>query len=235
MRVLDRAKFLSLVAVLWLAHFVAASRADVIASFDLNGITGGQYDSGTQYQTGLSIKYNASLTGWSFSGFNAIHAVQTSPDNWALMVYSGGDPNVYTLNTAFSCNTLGIRYWVSFDIAPTVYVTSGQATRDSDQLRISVLNSLDQAVAFTDVTPGAWNGIEEFHQAYFSYLGDGTGDVRLQITTTNPGSGFFAGAVDNIAFESSQPVPEPKTCTLIGLGGFALVLALRRRRNAVRS
>ncbi len=205
------------------------SRAEVITAFDLNGITGGEYDGGTQYQTGYPIKYNASLTGWSYSGFHAIHALQVTSDNWALMVYSGGEPNVYTLDSAFSCNTLGTQYWVSFDIAPTVYVDSGQATRASDQLRISVLNPGDQAVASTDVAPGAWDGSQEFHQAYFSYFGDGTGDVRLQITTADPGNGYFAGAVDNIAFESSQPIPEPSTYALIGMGALGIASAYRRR------
>jgi len=204
------------------------ARSAVIAGFDLNGIYSGLYDSGTQYQTGNFIKYQASLVGWTHSGFNAIHALQVSADNWALMVYSGGDPNTYTMDTGFSANSPGVSYWVSYDVAPTVYVTSGQATRIEDSLRISVLNPSGNTVASNNVSTGAWDGSQAFHQEFFSYIGDGSGDVRLQITSGNPGSGYFAGAVDNIAFESTQPVPEPTGTLLFGAGMVGI--ALRRRR-----
>lgn len=209
------------------------AHAAIIAKFDLNGIHDGFYDSGTQYQTGNFIKYQAALTGWTYSGFNAIHALQIGADNWALMVYSGGDPNTYTLDSGFAANTFGITYWVSYDIAPTVYVNSGQATRDVDRLRISVLNAVGGTVASNDISTGAWAGSQAFHQEYFSYVGDGIGDARLQITSGNPGSGYFAGAVDNIAFESTQPVPEPASALLLVAGTTGMVLR-RRRAVAVR-
>lgn len=225
----------SVLAVCLASLFIGAAQAETIAFFDLNGITGGQVDSGTQYQTGYSITYNADLTGWSKSGLNTVHALQITPSNWALMVYSGYDvpsANVYTLNSTFAANALGVRYWVSYDIAPTVYVNSGQATQAGDALRISVLNGSNAVVAYNDVAPGAWMGSQAFHKAYFSYLGDGTGDVKLQITTANPGNGYFAGAVDNISFESTQPaVPEPSTYALLGLG-LAGLAALKLRRSA---
>lgn len=210
------------------AFLTDSARSATIASFNLNGIHDGFYDSGTQYQTGNFIKYQAALTGWTYSGFNAIHALQIGPNNWALMVYSGGAPNTYTLDSGFSANTVGVTYWVSYDIAPTVYVNSGQATREVDLLRISVLNALGGTVASNDVSTGAWAGSQAFHQEYFSYVGDGVGDAKLRITSGNPGSGYFAGAVDNIAFESTQPIPEPTSVLLLGVGTAGI--ALRRRR-----
>ena len=213
------------------AFWAGSAQAAIMAKFDLNGIYDGFYDSGTQYQTGNFIKYQASLTGWTHSGFNAIHALQIGANNWALMVYSSSNPNTYTLQSGFSANTLGVTYWVSYDIAPTVYVNSGQATREQDILRISVLNSAGAAVATNDAKTGAWAGSQDFHQEYFSYVGDGIGDARLQITSGNPGSGFFAGAVDNIAFESTQPVPEPTSAVLLVVGTAGAVLRRRRTVN----
>ena len=212
------------------------TKAASLLSFDLNGITGGQNESGTQFQTGYSIRYNASLTGWTHSGFHAIHALQISQDNWAMMIYSGfnttGSSNLLTQTTGFAANELGTQYYVSYNIGPTVYVVSNQKTRADDKLRISVINSMNQAVGFTDVAPGAWDesspNPQAFKQAYFSYTGNGTGLVRLQFGATNPGSDVFVGAVDNISFEATEPVLEPLTLLLFAIGGMGMLWVRRR-------
>lgn len=120
---------------------------------------------------------------------------------------------------------------MSYQISPAVYQTSGQATTLNDSLLVSVLNPNGDVVASTSAAPGAWAGTENFQQQYFSYIGDGSGDVRLQITSGDPDAGTFAGAIDNIAFWSSvpTPVPEPSTFGLAGIGALGLAWKLRRR------
>jgi hypothetical protein len=165
-----------------------------------------------------------------------VHAIQLSgttpggPGNYAIMIF--GD-NLITQQTAFAANDSGKTYYASYDIGPTVYADSGQATQAGDQLRINLLRNDDSILASSVVAPGAWQGVQTFSQAYFSYVGDGSGPLRLQMRSEQPGNGRFSGAVDNMAFWDTVPpaVPEPSTyaMALAGLacGGWQM---MRRRR-----
>jgi hypothetical protein len=217
-----------LLAVCGLGLFALQSGASEIWSSNF-AVSGG-LDGGSQLQTGNQLVYAADVQGWSSSGFHAAHAVEVTPSNWALMVYSGNDPseaNTYTLNTGFGANSADTSYWVEYQIAPTVSQTPSQASSSANVMLISVLNPLNQVVASTLVSPGTWDGTQTFHQGYFSYIGNGTGDVRLQITSGDAGTSEFDGAIYQIGFWDSQPstAPEPASCLMMGLGlaGVALV------------
>jgi len=151
------------------------AHADLLAYYDLNGITNAQI-SDLQYQTNNQLVFGATLTNWTKSGFNAVHAIQLSgttpggPGNYVIMIF--GD-NLITQQTAFPANDAGKTYYASYDIGPTVYANPGQATQAGDQLRINLLRNDDSILASSVVAPGAWQGVQTFSQAYFSYVGDG--------------------------------------------------------------
>jgi hypothetical protein len=208
----------------------APARAALLYSFDLNGISNAQISS-LQYQTGNQLVFGADLADWVKSGFNAVHAIQLSGStpggagNYGIMIF--GD-NLITQQTPFAANDFGKTYYVSYDIGPTVYADSAQATQAGDQLRINLLRGDNTILASSVVAPGAWAGVQTFSLAYFSYVGDGSGSLRMQMRSETPGNGRFSGAVDNMAFWDSVPtptaVPEPGTwaaaALLIGGAGF---------------
>lgn len=216
-------------AVVLLAGSVI-SKAETLWESDFQ-VTGTYSD--PQYQTGNFLYYNGVVSGWTSSGFHSAHALLRDGNDWALMVFSGWDAassNSYTLDVGFAANSVGVTYWVAYDVGATVYANGDQMTTVNDSLRISVIDSTNTEVAFGLVYPGAWNGSQTFHQAYFSYVGTGSGNVRLVIASGNPGSNRFAGAVNNISFQDSQPVPEPSTSLLL-LGGVVVLLSSFRSRK----
>ena len=170
---------------------------------DFDGI-GGLNVNAAQYQTGLPIGHSGSLPGWSKSGAGTIHAVQRSVGNWAPMFYSGSDAsqvNVLTLSTGIAANTAGVTYTVSFEDAPATYSEGSQATTAGDKLRIRVLNPSNGLVASYDVEPGAWSNPPTWKSDSFTYVGDGSGDVRFELAAADPGTGRFSGAIDNLVVE----------------------------------
>lgn len=204
--------------------------AGVLITFNFDDVTGASIST-TQSDTGNRLVYNATYGSFDRSGFNAIHAIQLSgvthggAGDYAVMIY--GD-NVVTQKTGFAANSTGTTYYVSFDIGPTVYSTMAQATQAGDTFRINLLRSDNSLLTSRDITPGAWAGVQTFNREYFSYVGDGTGDVRLQLQSGNTLT-RFAGAVDNMSFWDSVPtaIPEPSSGALILLGLATLI----RRRN----
>jgi hypothetical protein len=226
-------------ALLGAALLAAPARAELLISFDLNGITNAKI-SDPQYQTGNPLVFDATLTDWIKSGFNAVHAIQLSgttpggPGNYAIMIF---DDNLITQQTPFSANTLGQTYYVSYDIGPTVYANPSQATQAGDALRVNLLRGDASILASSVVAPGAWAGVQTFTRAYFSYVGDGTGDLRIQMRSDTP-NGRFSGAVDNMAFWNGVPdpigaVPEPGTWAAAALLSVGAVFMRWRKRKQV--
>lgn len=194
-------------------------------------VTGGL--SGSQYQTSNTVWAFSDITDWDKAGVNAAHALQRDGTDWALMIYSGDNPsngNVYTQGIGFAANTLGVTYWVAFDIGATVWASAVQASTSSSLLRFTVIDGSDDVVASQDFAPGAWEGVQVFRQEYYSYIGTGTGPVRLQLSAGDAGSNSFSGAINNVSIWNSQPVPEPSSVALFLGGGLALFLA-RRKKN----
>jgi hypothetical protein len=217
--------------------FSSQANAALLLQFDFNNITSSSIST-TQFQTGNRLVFNATFADWTKSGFNATHAIQLSgavhggAGDYAIMIY--GD-NTLTQQTAFAANDPGQTYYVSYDIGPTVYTDPGQATQAGDTFLVSLLRNNDSVLASNSVTPGAWVGVQTFNQAYFSYVGDGTGPLRIKLQSGNTLT-RFAGAIDNMAFWNSEPVPstvpEPgqvaaSLLLLLGIGGYVV---LKRRR-----
>ena len=214
-------------ACLW-AH---PSLAAVLVTYNFDDVTSASIST-TQLDTGNRLVYNATYGSFDRSGFNAIHAIQLSgavhggAGDYAVMIYGN---NVVTQKTGFAANDLNKTYYVSFDIGPTVYSSMSQATQAGDTFRINLLRADNSLLATRDVTPGAWAGVQIFNRSYFSYVGDGTGDVRLQLQNGNT-LARFAGAVDNMSFWDSVPtaIPEPSSASLL-LAGLAVLLGRKRR------
>jgi hypothetical protein len=186
-----------------------------------------------QVDTGLRIGAWGSLPNWTPLGGNAIHAVDRGASNWAIMFI---DANEILMNSGVAANTRGTSYTVSFDVAPAVYAIAQQKTAAGDKIHFEMLNSLNTVVASFDYATPAWTGSADnpFRPASFSYVGNGSGDVRLRIADLQF-NGHFAGSVDNVKIGvtgDTSDVPEPATALLM-LGGLC-GLGLARRRAAAR-
>ena len=225
-----RITFLVTFALLAVAQ---SARCSILQSYSFDDITSATIST-TQYQTGNWLVYSADFADWNKSGFNATHAIQLSGaihggvGDYAIMIY--GD-NVLTQETAFAANDQGTTYYVSYDIGPTVYTEPSQATQAGDTFLLELLRNDNSVFSSNYVAPGAWSGAQTFAQTYFSYQGDGSGDLRIRLSSGNTQT-RFAGAINNVAFWDSQPVPEPSTYALFGLGAIVLVIAARRRHSA---
>jgi hypothetical protein len=148
------------------------------------------------------------------------------------MIY--GD-NTLTLRTPFEANNVGQTYYVNYDIGPTVYSNPQQATQAGDTFLISLLRTNNTVLASNAVTPGAWAGVQTFNHGSFSYVGDGSGALRINLRSGNTQT-RFAGAIDYMAIYSEvvpAAVPEPGTWAAAALlvGGAAFARWRRRRSS----
>lgn len=215
---------------------LASCPAAVIFTENFDGYTSPN-PSGVQADTGLSVYYGGSLSGWSPAGTNAFHAVNLGSGNYALQIYDGpfffpGLANLAIQSSGMvGSNILGTQYQVSFNIAPTTWNSGVEATTVSDFMEFELLDPGNNVVAYYSSAPGAWSGTASAQSAFisdaFTYTGTGSGDLRLRISAGNNGFGRFSGAIDNLVVAT---VPEPSRALLI-MGGL-LALPLRRRRNA---
>ncbi|MFC1821523.1 PEP-CTERM sorting domain-containing protein [Thermodesulfobacteriota bacterium] len=183
---------------------------------------------GVQADTSLVLGAYGTLSGWTATGTNVIHAVDLDPTagkNWAAMIF---DDNVLLTSPSIStANTFGTLYDVSFLAGPTVYQASSQATTAADGLVFEILLGDNSVLEDFTVTPGAWSGSQTLNPASFVYTGDGSGDVRIRISSLTP-DGTFGGAVDNLEI---NVVPEPATMLLLGSGLIGLAGFRRRFRK----
>lgn len=220
-----------LFAALLAATICAPAAATTIFSDTFNSYTGSA--SSAQSGTGLAVKAFGSLSSWTGSGVNAIHAVDRGASNWAIMFYGGNGPadtNAITMNTAVAANTLGQVYTVSFQGAAATYASSGQGNFAGDVLRFDVLNSINALVSTYTYDPADWTNaaVNPFTAGSFSYTGNGSGNVRLKVYAVSA-AGHFGGAIDNLSIDT---VPEPAMLGLFGLGAIGLGLSRRRHRAA---
>jgi hypothetical protein len=197
--------------------------AGVLVQLGFNDITSSSIST-VQHDTGNRLVYDATFADWDRAGFNAAHALQISGavhgglGDYALMIY--GD-NIATQKTGFAANDLGTTYYVSYEMGPTVYSDPGQMTQAGDTFRVNLLRADNSVLATNDVSPGAWTGAQTFALQYFSYVGDGSGPVKMQLLSANTLT-RFAGAIDKVAIWDSVPtastVPEPSTLVISAAG-----------------
>ena len=117
------------------------------------------------------------------------------------------DANVLTLTAGIAANENGKTYDVSFESAPTVWGRVAQATSSSDGVQVDLLRDDGSVLAGFRHQPGAWSATkiaQRLHAVQFTYTGDGSGQVRVRLTSATPGSGRFGGAVDNVVIRESD-------------------------------
>jgi len=203
-------------------------------NFDNGNLPGSTQDPGAQFQTGLDLNALGDVLGWDESGHATVHAVDKDAGagtDFAVMIWSGNTPggeNVITLTSGIAANGLGTLYAVDFESSPAVYRSGDQATTATDSLLVEILRTDDSVLATHNSFPGAWAGAMVFSNDGFTYLGDGTGVVRLRISSANPGNDLFAGAIDNLQVST---VPEPSSLALMALGTIGLAINARRKRR----
>ncbi|MCX6878549.1 MAG: Ig-like domain-containing protein [Verrucomicrobia bacterium] len=190
-----------------LACLSATARAAPIFTENFNSYAGNQNN--TQSQTGLPVAHTGSVTGWSRSGAGTMHAVRlsASPLNWAIMFYQD---NVITLTNGIAANTLGVTYKVDFDYGTADYA-GGQATAAADSLLVEVVRAAGTTLASNTYAPGAWSNPTNVNlsaglHGTLTYVGDGSGVVRLRIGPTAPfTTNRFEGEIDNLSVSEANP------------------------------
>ncbi len=190
---------------------VAPPAEDLFAE-NFNGFFGGIRDT-QQYLTMLWLSFNGQLPGWHVAGFHALHAIDLSGSgNYGAMIYND---NVITSMDAIAANEHGVDYLVKFASAPAVYATPGEATTADDGLIIRLLRA-DNSVAFEFVhQPGAYTGVSSLTPVVLNYTGDGSGALRVRISSLRPASGRFGGLIEDLVIaRSGGSVTAPADLTL---------------------
>jgi len=220
--------------ILLLAALIAGAlgaEAQQLWSSGFNVLSG--TPNGTQVGSGKPIESSANIAGWNVTGYDVAAVVQASNTDWALLIYGKGGPfapDVATATTSVAADANGTKYWVSLDIGPGVFAYGPRASQATDTLVVNLLNPANTVIASSTFNPGAWTGTETFHQVEFSYFGDGSGDVRLQLLGGDPALGDYVGAINQVSIWGSDPTPEPSTIALAGIG-LAGLIGCRRKKT----
>ena len=164
----------------------------VLFTEDFALLTGTVY-AGSQADTGLAINYLCTLTGWSPITFGI-----DDGSDWAPMLFH----NSVITSDAVVAKEPGQSYKLTFDYGTATWSAS-QVTSASDGLLVEVLNPADTVLAQDTFMPGAW-GVGNYNldaglQGTLIYTGDGSSDVRIRISSSNPASGRFGGSIDNLS------------------------------------
>ena len=190
-----------------------------------NGLTApdGNFNGG-QFESGLAVVHTGNLPDWDKAGAGTVHAVDVAnvfPDienarDFAVMIWHN---NVITLRAAIpGSNEADKNYNVNFGVSPAVYAAASQVTTESDGILIEVLRGDGTVLAERTQEPGAWAGEITLSSGSFEYTGDGTGDIRLRIGPSAPGSGHFGGAIDNVSVSIADPGGEAPTISVVNNG-----------------
>lgn len=178
----------------------------------------GQNQNANQVTTGFPVAFGGSYAGWTATGTSVVHMVnRNNSGNWAPMLwsaFSGATANVITSPSVAAGNSASQLYSVSFDLAPAVYASAGQATIAGDGVLVEVLNSSNAVIASRTYFPGtfasqaaAGNLPYTPTTLYYSGTGSGSGaaSLRFSPTSTSFGTQRFTGSVDNVGL-NTQPV-----------------------------
>ncbi|MCY2997708.1 MAG: PSD1 and planctomycete cytochrome C domain-containing protein [Planctomycetota bacterium] len=112
--------------------------------------------------------------------------------------------NAITLENGLEANQEGKQYRISFSVGPSVWADANQATRASDGVLVQVLRSDGTVLAYHAAQPGAWSSqgnSQTFQPTSFEYQGDGTGPIKLHLTSMAY-TGRFGGAIDDLSIAS---------------------------------
>ena len=117
-----------------------------------------------------------------------------------LKIPGGSEANVLTLTKPIAINQPGTRYEVSFEAGPSVWAGPTQQTQAADGLQIDLLREDGSVLAGFRHDPGPWSGTKDAQQlksVRHTYTGDGSGGIRIRLTSATPGSSRFGGAIDD--------------------------------------
>jgi hypothetical protein len=126
-----------------------------------------------------------------------------------LKISGGTNANVLTLQEPIPVNEKGTRYDVSFEAGPSVWAGASQRTTAADGLQIDLLRQDGSVLIGFRHSPGPWSGTKDAQKlkpARYSYTGDGSGKLRIRITSATPGSQHFGGAIDDLAISSNKSI-----------------------------
>ena len=127
--------------------------------------------------------------------------LQADLNHLLLKIPGTSDANVLFLEKPLDANQQGTQYEVSFEVGPTVWASASQATTASDGLQIDLVRTDGSLLTGFRHSPGPWSGKKDAQQltsVSFSYHGDGSGGIRIRLTSTTPGNSRFGGAIDNL-------------------------------------
>jgi hypothetical protein len=73
---------------------------------------------------------------------------------------------------------------VYVEVSPTVWTDVDLlATKDGDGILIEILRSNSTVLKKFTYNPGKWTGALNFKNASFAYLGDGSGNIKIRISS----------------------------------------------------
>ena len=117
------------------------------------------------------------------------------------------DANVLTLEKPIAASEKDTRYQVRFEAGPSVWAGAQQRTTDDDGLQIDLLREDGSVLSGFRHKPGPWSGTKDAQKlkpAEFSYTGDGSGGIRIRLSSSNPGCGRFGGAIDTLSVSNGD-------------------------------
>ena len=180
-------------------HVVSAAPT-VIFSENFNSTNMGT--TGAQAHTGLTVGYFSSVTGWTSSGLNAMRSVNRVLGAGTNIAAAIPYDNQIIQSSGIAANASGVTYTMFFEVGPSVWSTASEATNATDGLVVSLVRANNTVLASSTQLAGAWNGTASAQSAMtsraFSYVGDGSGSVRIKVTAINPTAPRFGGAIDSI-------------------------------------
>jgi len=157
---------------------------------------------GSQAHTGLTVGYFSSVTGWTSSGLNAMRSVNRVLGAGTNIAAAIPYDNQIIQSSGIAANASGVTYTMFFEVGPSVWSTASEATNATDGLVVSLVRADNTVLASSTQLAGAWNATASAQSAMtsrsFSYVGDGSGVVRIKVTAINPTAPRFGGAIDNI-------------------------------------
>ncbi len=231
-------KTFSVLSVLVLLSLGSQVQGAPIFTEDFNSISGSL--SATQYDTGFSFGPNITVSGWTDAGGNAAHVVDLShpaDTNYAPMIFNGNGSfasNTLTLTTGIAANDSGVNYEVSFLVSPTIGGAATSGAEANDGLVIDVLRGDDSVLASYSTAQRGWTGAHDLQSESFTFLGDGTGDIRFSISSQQTMTSDHSGIIDDLSV-SIVPVgqvPEPASIAIWTILGLCLAgYGYRRRRK----